>query len=272
MAMWTGFVWTFALAVSAAMAQSATEAGIRAMLRGDYPNAIRILRPLANDDAHPDPVAQFFLALAYESGLADGGRTRACGLFLRVAGQAGPFAEQSAALASAIRRELGEPGAQMCVADGGWQGGPPQSFPLGPGRGITFTDQGVTLKYGDQEQRTDMFLPPAAELKIEYTPLDVTRPVAARREFFQWVGWLPENRTSPSSWKLVWVLSEVVGDHWIQIATDTSVAVANGPTRPASTDASKLIQLRVNAKGEAEYEVTAGPAPRTVPVAWQGGR
>jgi hypothetical protein len=50
----------FLLFATPAAAQSTAEDGMRAMLRGGYPAALRILRPLADDTAHPDPAAQFF--------------------------------------------------------------------------------------------------------------------------------------------------------------------------------------------------------------------
>ena len=48
-----------------AAAQTTTEDGIRAVLRGEYQAAARILRPLASDRTQPDPVAQFFLAVLH---------------------------------------------------------------------------------------------------------------------------------------------------------------------------------------------------------------
>ena len=272
MGMCAGLVWALTLAVNAVAAQAtSTEAGIRAMLRGDYQDAARILRPLANDVAHPDPVAQFFLALVYDSNQVPGDNIRACSLLARAGRQSGPFAEQAAALAAAIRDELG-PGADMCVADEGWQGGPPQSLVLGPGHQVVFTDQSVSVTFGDKEERTDILLPPQAALKIVYTPLDVARPLAGRRDFIQWIGWLPENPANPSSWTQIWVLSEIVGDRWIQIAAETSKGEVKGPARPVSYDVSRWVRLRVNANGEAEYEIGAGPASRTVAVPWQGQR
>jgi hypothetical protein len=59
-------VCLFTILVAPAAAQSTTEDGIRAMLRGDYQAAARILRPLAEDAARPDPVARFFLAFLIE--------------------------------------------------------------------------------------------------------------------------------------------------------------------------------------------------------------
>ena len=258
----------FALVASVARAQSNTESGIRAFLRGDRQTAVRILQPLADDETHPDPVAQFFLALAYEAKPPVGYNARACGLFLRAARLGGPFAEQSAALASAISDELG---AQMCIADEGWQGGPPQSFLIGPGHRIVFADTSVTVTYAGEGQRTVIVIPPDGDLKITYTPLDVTRPAIARRHLFQWFGWMPDTSAGPSAWALHWVLSEVVGDSWIHVASE-HLQVRQGTTRPASEDINGFVRMRVNASGEAEYEIAAGPAARTAVIPWQGQR
>jgi hypothetical protein len=265
-------VCAFAFVANAAAGQSNTEAGIRAVLRGDRQTALRILRPLADDAAHPDPVAQFFLALAYESNGRAGDMERACGLFLRAANQGGPFAEVSANLAFFIRqRELGD-APMMCVADERWQGGPPQSFVLGPDHRIVFTDTSITVTYGDDDQRSFVMMPPGDALKVVYTPVDVTRPTVARRHFSQWVGWFPDSTSAASSWVLNWTLIEVVGDQWTQVAFEKSLQVAHGPARADSTDVSALVHLRVNASGEVEYEITGGPSPRTALIPWQGKR
>jgi hypothetical protein len=263
-------VCAFALAANAAEGQSNTEAGIRAVLRGDRQTAMRILEPLADDAAHPDPVAQFFLALAYESNARAGDLDRACGLFLRAANHGGPFAEVSAALAVAIReRELGGL-PSMCVADERWQGGPPQSFVLGPDHRIVFTDTTVTVTYGGEAQRTFLILSPDGGLKVAYTPLDVQRPVIARRHFFQWFGWTPNTTVNPSSWTFGWQLSEVIGDQWMLIAGEANLSAARGPAPPLSNDVTGIVRLRVNASGEAEYQITAGPAARTAVIPWPG--
>ena len=45
-------VFALSLLATTAAAQSTTEDGVRAMLQGDYRDAFRILRPLADDTAH----------------------------------------------------------------------------------------------------------------------------------------------------------------------------------------------------------------------------
>ena len=254
-------------------AQSTTEDGIRAVLRGDYHAAARILRPIADDAARPDPVAQFFLALVYDSNSGIGDNARACGLFLRASRQPGPFSEQAAALAATLRDQLGGAAPMLCVAEEQWQGGPPRRFDLGPDHRIVFADTSITVTYGDREQRTSILLPPNLPLlPIQRTELTVTRPVAARRHFFQWFGWMPDTTANPTSWTLGWALSEVIEDRWIPIAGEKSLVVVNGTTAPASYDLSAIVRLRVNANGEAEYAILAGPAQRTVVIPWQGAR
>jgi hypothetical protein len=267
-----GFVCVWTVLGMPVLAQSTTEDGIRAVLRGDYQAAARILRPLAGDTARPDPVAQFFLAILYHSG--QGVRRdelRACGLFVGAATREHPFSEQAAAIAALMRVELGG-GASLCVADG-WQGGPPQSFVLGPGHRVVFAETSITVTHGDQEQRTVHIVPPGAVLlPIRHTPLVVTRPIGARRDFFQWFHWTPDRNVNPSSWTLAWTLCEVAGDGWVGFAGETNLLVVNGPTPPASFDVSNLVRLRVSANGEAEFTIAGGASPRTEVITWQGKR
>jgi len=254
-----------------AAAQTTTEDGIRAMLSGDHPAALRILRPLADDAAHPDPVAQFFLAVLYETG--QGVRNdmqRACGLFLRSAAHAHPFAEQSAAIAANMQQQLGDGASMLCVANERWQGGPPLSFDLGPGHRIVFADTSVTVTHGEQEQRGLILATPGTV--IQYTPIDVKRPLASRRHFFQWFQWMPSRATNTSSWALGWALSEVVGDQWISFKGEKSLIVVDGPARPESFDFSRLVRLGVNENGEAELTMLGGAASRTEVIPPQGSR
>ena len=254
-----------------ASAQTTTVDGIRAALGGDYTAAVRILRPLADDPVRPDPVAQFFLATLYDTG--QGPDTfRACGLFLRSARGAHPFAEQSAAIAEAMRKQLGD-GASLCIAEERWQGGPPQSFDLGPGHRIVFADTSVRVTYGDKEQRSDIRLPPLAVfLPVRYVPLAVTRPASARRHFFQWFHWTPDAAMSPSSWSLGWTFSEVVGDQWIPIKWEKDLVVVSGTSPPVSYDPAKVVRLQLNPGGEAEVVILGGTSPRTETIPRQGGR
>jgi hypothetical protein len=255
-----------------AVAQSTTEDGIRAMLRGDYQAAARILRPLADDAA--DPVAQFFLAILYETGTGvspDMGR--ACGLFLRSASRAHALSEQSAAIAAVMQEQLGAGASLLCVAKERWQGGPPQSFVLGPDHRTSFVDTSVDVSYGDEQRRT-LLAPPAGAvfLPIQYTVLHVTRPLETRRHFFEWFIWMPDRIGAPSSWTLHWVLSEVVDDLWIVVKSEQDLAAVTGARPPASFPVGDLVRLQVNASGDAAFTILGGPAARTEVIAWQGRR
>jgi hypothetical protein len=261
------------LLAAPAAAQTTTEDGIRAMLRGDYQAAARILRPLAEDVARPDPVARFFLAFLYGTGQGvQFDQLRACGLFLSAGTRPNPFAEQSAAIATLMQEQNGG-GPLFCVADESWYGEPPQSFVIGPGHRIVFADTSISLAFGDKEWRTPLQMPRGAVfLPVQYTPLAVTRPIVGRRHFFEWIGWVPDRAVNPASWSLQWMLSEVVGDQLIPIASETSLVEVKGPTRPASYDMTKVVRLHVNASGEAEFTVAAGNSPRAEVIQWKGGR
>jgi hypothetical protein len=265
-------VWT--LIATPAVAQSTTEDGIRAVLRGDYRAAARILRPLADDAARPDPVAQFFLAVLYETGEGvqlDQGR--ACGLFRRSAEHRHAFAEQSATIAASLLEPLGDAASIFCVANESWQGGPPLSFTLGSEHRIVFADTSVTVTHGEQEQRIIARLSPdSAHFAIQYTPLAVSRPSSMRRHFFHWFQWAPDSTVKPTSWTLSWTLSEVVGDRWIVITHADGLATVNGPTRPDSHEAGLLVRLRASTGGEAELRIVGGTSPRTEVIPWQGNR
>jgi len=263
-------VCVLTLFASPVAAQSSTEDGIRAMLRGEYQAAVRILRPLADDAARPDPVAQFFLAVLYDTGNVRGNNARACELFLRAAARTNPFSEQASQLAAALRVEHGSGASEFCAADESWQGGPAWSFVLGPDHQIVFADTRIRVTYGDLEQVVRLRdLPGAGRLRIHYTPLSVTRPTAARRHFFQWF-WTWKTEESPSSWTRGWMLSEVVGDRWIPITSEQSLGVVNDAAPPVPQEAAKLVLVRVNATGDAELVVTGGRSPRTELIPSQG--
>lgn len=260
------------LVATPAAAQSTTDDGIRAMLRGDYRAAVRILRPLADDTTRPDPVAQFFLGILHDTGHPmDIGR--ACSLLLRAATPTDPFAHQSAAIADLIREEAGGAAPLLCVAEESWQGGAPRAFVLGPDHRVVFADTSITVTYGDQEHRTPLILGSSARfLPIQYTPLDVTRPVAARRHFFQWFTWTPDETADPSSWTLGWQLFEVAGEHLLFFTGEGNLAVVTARAWPASYDVTSLVQLRVNANGEAEFTIRGGSSPRTEVITWPRSR
>jgi hypothetical protein len=98
----------------AAGAQTTTADGVQALLRGDYGTATRILKPLA-DAPDPDPTAQFFTALAYDSGLGlPRFDFRSCRYYLDAVKPANPFMTASAALGDSIRQRMPPAAVEFC--------------------------------------------------------------------------------------------------------------------------------------------------------------
>ena len=257
-----------------AIAQTTTEDGIRAMLRGDHRTAVGILRPLADDAARPDPVAQFFLAILFHAGEGvKGDWPRACQLFLRASRGPDPFSKQAGALAESMQEQFQGAASELCAAEESWQGGPPPSFVLGPDHRISFADLRVLVTRGDDEQRTSIRLPAGAVfMPIQHTALAVTRPTEARRHFFEWFAWVPDPIAHPSSWTLTWTLSEVVDEGWIATTGEKNLAVVSGAAPPSSYDVGRLVRLQVNDRGEAAFTITGGTSPRTEVIPWSGSR
>jgi hypothetical protein len=180
---------------------------------------------------------------------------------------------EASALGSLVREQLGAGAPVLCIEEESWQGGPPQSFVLGPDHRIVFADTSITVTHGEKEQRTILLVQPGVSyLPIRYTPLAVTRPASARRDFFQWFGWTPDTTVNPSQWTLGWSLSEVVHDQFFPVAFEPRLAAVNGRSRPASYDVGALVAVRVNASGEAEFTIAGGSSPRTEVIPWHGAR
>jgi hypothetical protein len=220
---------------SLAAAQTTTDEGIRALIRGDYAAAARILRPLAEDAMPPDPVAQFFLAMLYQSGRGvEWNSLRACGLFVNAAKPANPFMRQAAELANAMRDEMGL-GAQFCGTEGPWDPGP-------------------------------VYLAP------RYTSLEVSRPVVARRHFIEQFIWWPNVPEKPSTWTLRWTLSELVGADYVPVIGERRLWSLVGTAAPVSFNVTGFAGVRVNANGEAEFYVNGNSIRRSGLIPWKDPR
>src|SRR5262245_36743363 len=77
--------------------------GIVALTRGDVAAAVRLLAPLVEGQAEPDPVAALFLALAYQfGGRGPSDPARSCGLLMRAATPANPLKRQAELLATQL--------------------------------------------------------------------------------------------------------------------------------------------------------------------------
>ena len=131
------------LLVASPIAQGTREDGLQAFVNGDYARAVQILGPLAEAPQSSDGIAQFLMAMLYDTGEGVGRSTAlACGLFQKAAGGTGPFVDQAALLARALREET-TPGALLCPLGPGSQ--PARSPLFGFAAGRTFSTAGEAL-------------------------------------------------------------------------------------------------------------------------------
>ena len=246
-----------------AAAQTSRDDAIRALARGDYEAAARILRPLADNASQPDPAAQFLLAILYDTGHGVARNTfHSCSLFLDAAKPANPLMQHASQLSGLVLEQLGPMGSQFCVSGVRWPDNPPTTLTLGPKHSVTITDTSVTVSYDGAENRMmEGLLPGMVALPARYTPLDVSSPVSMRRHFIQRLFWWPDQPAQPSTWRLGWILSEVVGKDLISVTGDRSLLTVTGAQPPASIDLTSLAQVRVNANGEAEWVISGGTNP-----------
>ena len=202
------------------------------------------------------------MAILYESGRGvERNPLRACGLFVQATKPANPFMAQASAVATAMRERSGL-AATFCTP-GQWHSLPPMSFTLGPSIGST---SGVRLHHSLQRVRAAHFrFEPAGYVPVapRYTPLDVSRPVAARRHFLEQLVWAPDVPDKPSMWTLWWMLREVVGGETLLVTSDRNLAMVAGTQPPAAFDLASVVRVRVNANGEAEWQIIGGPNPRS---------
>jgi hypothetical protein len=248
-------------------AQTTAADGVQAIVRGDYPAAVRILRPLAEDAPQPDPLAQYFMAMLYDSGHGVArSPMRACGLYLSAASPANPLMNQSLGRVRDIQEQFGGPAAAYCDAASAFRtpAEPPRTFRLAEDHSLTIDENGAAISYLGREKRVNFGgAGGVVALPILYTPLDVSRPVDARRHFIQSFLWLPSRATDPPTWTLGWMLSEVVGDDFSGVVGERELLAVTATRPPAALDLETLARIRVNANGEAEWTVAAGPNPRS---------
>jgi hypothetical protein len=259
-----------------ALAQTTTADGVRAMVRGDYQSAVRILGPLAEDNPKPDPLAQFFMAMLYESGQGTARNSiRACGLYLSAATPTNPLMSQSLDLSRAIQEEFRGKAADLCEASSRFPSrpAPPRTFTLAQDHWVTIDETGATVGYMGAEKRMRMGGGAGlVALPIRHTPLDVSRPVEARRHFIQSFLWVPSMATDPPTWTLAWMLSEIVGLDYVPITGERELASVTAPRPPAALDVDSLARIAVNANGEAEWAISGGATPRSGVVPFRGPR
>jgi hypothetical protein len=266
-----------ALAPATVSAQSSTADGVQAIIRGDSAAAIRILTPLAEDFGKPDPLAQFFLATALDSGRgAPLNRIRSCGLYLRAAVPGNPLAHQARTLA-ANTQELSALMSTMCTAASVWPWGAPITtrVTMAADRWVVIDPSGVTVGYQGQERRAPLGLggPGYISLPVRHTALDVPAPREMHRDFIELFDWHPIDHSDAPTWALGWMLFEVVGADLVPITGDPSLTTVVASRPPATVDLETLVRVRVNGQGEAEWAVLRPSNPRSgVILQRSGGR
>ena len=249
---------TFVLSPTIVAAQTTTSEGVQTLLRGDYEAAARILKPLAEGTAQPDPIAQFFLAALYDSGRGVArNRLHACSLYASAASPASPLMPQALEIVQAIGESWASApaAAALCapVNTLPWGEASPASFTLGAGHWVRIDATGTTIGFEGAEHRTGASGGPGiVYLPIQYTPVDVSSPVAMRRHFIQTFVWHRNGPTDLSTWSLGWLLNEVVGGELFMVAGDPRLTTITS-AQPTAIDTSRLLEVRVNATGEAEW-------------------
>jgi hypothetical protein len=155
-----------------------------------------------------------------------------------------------------------------------WRVAPSASFTLAPGHSVTLDETGATVFYNGTETRTAIARdggPGFVHLPVTYTPLDVSRPVNARRHFVQFFIWTPYKPFDGAAWTLWWNLSEVVGSDLIPVTRDQKLVTITAPQPPMSFDLESAAGVHVNPNGEAEWVIRGGPEPRAI-IPYRGPR
>ena len=258
-----------------ALAQATAADGVQAIVRGDYETAARILKPLAENTAQPDPIAQFFLAAMYDSGRGvPRDRFHACSLYASAGSAVGPFAHAAADIAEIIREPLTSAAlaAQLCVPVNAvpWGEALPASFTLGPNHWVRLDAGGTTIGFEGAERRTPTVARSGSGLvwlPFRYTPVDVAGSSPTRRHFIQSFVWHRTTPDDPSSWSLGWFIDEIVGAGIFNVAGGPRLVTIEAPQPPAAIDTLRLVELRATADGGVEWIVNdpAGPRSGVVP-------
>ena len=264
------------LAPTSAAAQITTFDGVQALLRGDYEAAARILKPHAEGPSPPDPIAQFFLALLYDSGRGVArDQLHACSLYASAASAASPLAPHALALVRTMT-ESSPAFAAMCapVNVTPWGEASSVTFALGAGHWVRIDATSTTIGFDGSEHRTlsSRSGPGIVYLPIQYAPVDVSSPAVMRRHFIQSFVWHRNSPTDQSTWSLGWFLDEVVGGEMFSVTTDWRLITITAARPPAAIDPSRLVEVRVNAAGEAEWHIADPANPRGGVIAVKGGR
>jgi len=264
-------------------AQSSTAEGVDAFVRGDYQRAAAILKPIAEQAPRRDPVAAFFMAAMYDSGLGIAADPmRACALYLRASAPAiggaerSPFATMAMSLWRYRMATLSQEAVQECTwheQNGFDHGFEPVTFAIGPGHWIAWDIKGATITYDGKEKRIevpfvrDRFI----VLPFRYTPVAVGPTRSTYRHFIEILTWQPTLK--PLEWTLMWSLMEVVRTDLLRIAM-TPLATVSAPAAPADrgVDVRTLVRLAANDEGNVEWSPLVGPNRATTVIETEADR
>ncbi len=258
-----------ALVVPGASTQSRTADGAAALARGDYQQAVEILKPLAEDWRSQDAAAQFFMATLYEAGHGvPVDPLRACALYLRAVGNYDDlFARQANALVRPLLargREFNDRCSQLAHFgfDTGFE---PVLFDLGPGHFVEWTLDEARVTYDGRTKINAIVLGQSGTrfLPLQHTQLATGTTRSMTRDFIEAFVWSP-NVTSghwTGQWNLEWSVFEIVRDEMILIEVPDSLITIDGEAPPSrdTFDVREYAALRVDDEGKAEWAVLKGP-------------
>jgi hypothetical protein len=252
-------------------AQTSTADGVLALTRDDPAEAVRILRPLVEGSAEPDPLAAFFLALAYQSGgIGPTDQSRVCGLLLNAATPANPLRPQAQALAIHLHMNHALVREQCTIASvRGWGEPAWTTFTLAPGHRIRIDRGGFFVDYEGTSKNTPegwggagwKFLP------VRLSEVAVPGLRQPPRYFVDLFAWSPHTQVDAPEWSLVWFSYEVAGADVIRLPGNSLVARTVGFTPPVSFPVDDLARFVVADNGQIERVVVGPEASRLlVPV------
>ena len=256
--------------VGASGARATTADGIVALVRGDYPRAVEILKPIAEHWRSDDSAAQFFIAGLYNSGRGvPVDPLRACALYMRSGSRpADPFGHHASLLFTAAVWARGpefDAACQRLAVIGFDHGFEPATFDLGPGHSVAWTLGAATVTYDYVSQPEElMFAAPGARfLPVQHTALASGPTRTLVRHFVEMFVWQPS--LPAKSWTLQWHVLEIVRDQIVRIHLAEALATADGDTPPSPDgfDVRQYAIVRLDDEGHPEWAVLKGPHPAT---------
>jgi hypothetical protein len=257
--------------VTGAAGQTTTADGVAALARGDYQQAVEILKPIAEHWRSTDRAAQFLMAGLYEVGRGvPVDPLRACALYMRASSDYdNPFGRLASSLA-AVSIGRGAEFNEECqlLANVGFDSGfEPATFDLGPGHFVQWTLAAATVTFEGKTKRAPLPFTfwGARFLPVQYTELVTGSTRSEKRHFIEMFVWHPAPPAG-TGWDLRWYVYEVVRDQIIQIeASDPPLLKRDGDAPPSREpfNVRDYAVVRVNDEGDAELVVLKGPRQMT---------